>query len=190
MSSSQVVHYDSAQATFNSTVATFNSTVATINSTAKSISTVAILSIVLGTIATVAIVVAVIYCLKRASKSISSYAHVTLGQSDQAAKGRGQSKDYYGAADPAFPVIRDSQLEAGTMGRFLGEVAREKPIRFAPQQLAGFTQNFSKVLGSGGFGVVYEGQFPNGVLIAVKVLNNSSGTLHATTISLLCCYLG
>ncbi|GMH29400.1 hypothetical protein Nepgr_031243 [Nepenthes gracilis] len=153
----------------------FGSAQATFNSTAKSISTVAILSIVLSTIATVAIVVAIIYCLKRASKSIPSYAQVTIGQSDQAAKGRGQSKDYYGVADPAFPVIRDSDLEAGTMERFLGEIAREKPIRFAPQQLAGFTRDFSKVLGSGGFGVVYEGQFPNGVLIAVKVLNDSSG---------------
>ncbi|GMH29394.1 hypothetical protein Nepgr_031237 [Nepenthes gracilis] len=168
MSSSTSGNTNSAQATAENNLR--------LNSAAKSNSTAAIFAIVLGTIVAVAIVVAVIYCLKRATKSILSYyAPVRIGQSDQAANERGQSKDYYGAADAAFPVIRDSQLEAGTMERFLGEIAREKPIRFAPQQLAGFTRDFSKVLGSGGFGVVYEGQFPNGVLIAVKVLNNSSG---------------
>ncbi|GAB4830990.1 hypothetical protein Ancab_005002, partial [Ancistrocladus abbreviatus] len=68
----------------------------------------------------------------------------------------------------------DSQLAATTMDRFLSEMAKEKPIRFAPQQLSGFTQNFSKVLGSSGFGIVYKGEFPNGVHIAVKVLKNIS----------------
>ncbi|GAB2295551.1 hypothetical protein Dimus_029714 [Dionaea muscipula] len=75
----------------------------------------------------------------------------------------------------AFPLKRGFQVEAATMEKFLSDIAREKPIRFSPQQLFGFTQNYSTVLGSGGFGVVYKGELPNGVLIAVKVLNNSSG---------------
>ncbi|GLT71169.1 hypothetical protein SLA2020_432060 [Shorea laevis] len=57
------------------------------------------------------------------------------------------------------------------MERFLSNMAREKPIRFSPEQLAGFTENYSTVLGSGGFGVVFKGQFPNGAQVAVKVLN-------------------
>ncbi|GAB4830977.1 hypothetical protein Ancab_004993 [Ancistrocladus abbreviatus] len=82
---------------------------------------------------------------------------------------------YYGAEHPAFPLVPDSQLATVTMELFLSEMAKEKPIRFAPQQLAGFTQNFSKVLGSGGFGIVYKGEFPNGVQVAVKVLKNILG---------------
>jgi serine/threonine protein kinase len=57
------------------------------------------------------------------------------------------------------------------MEAFLSNMAREKPIRFLPQQLAGFTENYSTILGSGGFGVVFKGKFPNGAHVAVKVLN-------------------
>ncbi|KAG5524355.1 hypothetical protein RHGRI_031123 [Rhododendron griersonianum] len=64
-------------------------------------------------------------------------------------------------------------MDAPTMERFLEDVAKEKPVRFTAQQLCSFTTNYSKVLGSGGFGVVYKGQFPNGVKIAVKVLKRS-----------------
>ncbi|KAF7113123.1 hypothetical protein RHSIM_RhsimUnG0158500 [Rhododendron simsii] len=63
--------------------------------------------------------------------------------------------------------------DASTMERFLQDLAKEKPVRFTAQQLCSFTTNYSKVLGSGGFGVVYKGQFPNGIKIAVKVLKRS-----------------
>ncbi|KAM7459648.1 hypothetical protein LguiA_036642 [Lonicera macranthoides] len=62
-------------------------------------------------------------------------------------------------------------LDTPTMEKFFEELAKEKPVRFSAQQLYSFTSNYSTRLGSGGFGVVYEGQFPNGVKIAVKVLN-------------------
>nr|DAD22605.1 TPA_asm: hypothetical protein HUJ06_024068 [Nelumbo nucifera] len=61
-----------------------------------------------------------------------------------------------------------------TIEKFLSDIARERPIRFSPEQVAGFTNNYSTVLGSGGFGVVYRGEFPNGVKVAVKVLNRIS----------------
>ncbi|KAH7836088.1 hypothetical protein Vadar_032567 [Vaccinium darrowii] len=65
------------------------------------------------------------------------------------------------------------EIDAPTMERFLQDLAKEKPVRFTAQQLRRFTNNYSKVLGSGGFGIVYKGQFPNGIMIAVKVIKRS-----------------
>ncbi|XP_031270684.1 rust resistance kinase Lr10-like [Pistacia vera] len=65
------------------------------------------------------------------------------------------------------------EVTAPTMENFLQEMAKEKPVRFTAQQLFSFTNNYSNRLGSGGFGSVYKGQFPNGVKIAVKVLKRS-----------------
>ncbi|XP_043698799.1 rust resistance kinase Lr10-like [Telopea speciosissima] len=67
------------------------------------------------------------------------------------------------------------QVEAVTVERFLNNMAEEKPTRFSPSQLSDFTKNYSTVLGSGGFGVVYRGQLPNGVPLAIKVLNGNLG---------------
>lgn len=61
-----------------------------------------------------------------------------------------------------------------TMDRFLNDMEREKPIRFTDQQLRIATDNYSYLLGSGGFGAVYKGSFSNGTIIAVKVLRGSS----------------
>ncbi|XP_065636379.1 rust resistance kinase Lr10 isoform X2 [Quercus suber] len=68
-----------------------------------------------------------------------------------------------------------SSLEgcSSTIEVFLLEIAREKPIRFTANELCSFTRNYSKTLGAGGFGTVYEGQLHNGMKIAVKVLNRS-----------------
>ncbi|KAM0879424.1 hypothetical protein ACQ4PT_034237 [Festuca glaucescens] len=70
-----------------------------------------------------------------------------------------------------YAVVPDSQIRDATVERFLKEIAGEKPIRFTPQQLLGFTNNYSARLGAGGFGAVYKGMLPNGLMVAVKRLH-------------------
>ncbi|XP_077238337.1 G-type lectin S-receptor-like serine/threonine-protein kinase At1g34300 [Tasmannia lanceolata] len=71
-------------------------------------------------------------------------------------------------------VLPDSRFQTLTMDKFLHDMERENPIRFSSQQLRIATDNYSFLLGEGGFGTVYKGIFYNGVLVAVKVLRGSS----------------
>jgi len=64
-------------------------------------------------------------------------------------------------------------VELGAVNRFLDDILREKPARFTPEDLREFTRNYAERLGSGGFGVVYRGAFPNGAPVAVKILNST-----------------
>ncbi|KAJ6435482.1 hypothetical protein OIU84_000633 [Salix udensis] len=94
-------------------------------------------SIVLGlvsTVAVVAIIYAIIDCLKKTGSAIPAYARIArdeiAGKSTKSEGPSPLSDEHVGiAVEPEFPLIRDSQVEFATMERFLSEMAREKPIR-------------------------------------------------------------
>ncbi|KAJ8617109.1 hypothetical protein MRB53_013295 [Persea americana] len=106
-----------------------------VNSSFQWVTTAAIIFSIVA-IALVAIVNAIIRCLRETGYAIQM-------------KNNADGQSIVISIPSAFPVIPDSQVEMATMERFLNDMAREKPIRFSPQQLVNFTRNYATRLGSG-----------------------------------------
>jgi serine/threonine protein kinase len=58
---------------------------------------------------------------------------------------------------------------------FLKTYGTSKPIRYSFAEVKKITRRFKEKVGQGGFGSVYKGELPNGVPVAVKMLENSVG---------------
>ena len=91
--------------------------------------------------AIVAIVYAIIDCLRKAGTAIPTYTKLATADTDKGSNPHSSSQDIEKAETPLFPVLRDSKVEHATIERFLSNMAREKPIRSSPKQLAEFTEN-------------------------------------------------
>ncbi|KAE8793619.1 resistance-related receptor-like kinase [Hordeum vulgare] len=58
---------------------------------------------------------------------------------------------------------------------FLKTYGTSKPTRYTFSQVKKMARRFKEKVGQGGFGSVYKGELPNGVPVAVKMLENSTG---------------
>ncbi|KAE8802042.1 receptor-like kinase 2 [Hordeum vulgare] len=58
---------------------------------------------------------------------------------------------------------------------FLKTYGTSKPTRYTFSQVKKMARRFKEKVGQGGFGSVYKGKLPNGVPVAVKMLENSTG---------------
>ncbi|CAL4951013.1 unnamed protein product [Urochloa decumbens] len=58
---------------------------------------------------------------------------------------------------------------------FLKTYGSSKPTRYTFSEVKKIAKRFKDKLGQGGFGSVYQGQLPNGMPVAVKMLENSTG---------------
>ncbi|KAL6844443.1 hypothetical protein ACP4OV_026116 [Aristida adscensionis] len=125
--------------------------------------TIAVGIITAGIVAVVAIV-AIYLCAKIAIK---------MSLQEERGAGEASISDEPGAGSTGGGEA--DGVEMGSMSYFIEDIQKERPVRFSSQQLRAFTQSYAHKVGSGGFGVVYKGRFPDGAPVAVKVLNSTLG---------------
>ncbi|KAL3745966.1 hypothetical protein ACJRO7_014980 [Eucalyptus globulus] len=157
------------------------------NSTMDRLLAAAIISGVVGTAATIAIVYFIIDCLKKAGTAIPSFAKIATNHLEKfpqvvseplasfrrsypiAGAEKTLPSEVIPVTPPAISLGHNWEVpdEFGTLERFLN------PPRFSSDELAAYTSSYATVLGSGAYGVVFKGELPNGTLVAVKVLTKA-----------------
>ncbi|KAF2316951.1 hypothetical protein GH714_007599 [Hevea brasiliensis] len=83
---------------------------------------------IISTIAFIAIVFAIIDCLKKATSVIPDYARLATTEKYAKQESLGNQVAIT-ITEQEFPVIPDTQVQFATMERFLSNIAKEKPIR-------------------------------------------------------------
>ncbi|KAK6914332.1 Protein kinase domain [Dillenia turbinata] len=73
----------------------------------------------------------------------------------------------------ARTVFQDSGAEGRNIEMFLQNITKQGIVEFTARQIYFYTDNFKKEVGRGNFGAVYKGQLPEGMKIAVKVINGT-----------------
>ncbi|KAF9599702.1 hypothetical protein IFM89_001648 [Coptis chinensis] len=72
----------------------------------------------------------------------------------------------------------DNDTTPASIEIFLHNYTIGRPTRFCYKQLKKYTNNFTQKIGQGGFGSVFKGQLPNGFIIAVKILDETTDQIE------------
>ncbi|CAK9166827.1 unnamed protein product [Ilex paraguariensis] len=106
-----------------------------LDSSVKWATIASIVSGVVITVAIVAIVFAIIDCLKKTGSAIPMYARIATNEKMKATEQPLTSDSVAVAIPPNYPLIMDSQVQGATEERILCNIAREKPIAFSRQEI-------------------------------------------------------
>ncbi|KAF8646982.1 hypothetical protein HU200_065495 [Digitaria exilis] len=130
-------------------------------------------------LAAIVIVVAIEAIYKCAAMSIRMKEERRNRQSDASITDYDETVGDLNMVPDELQVIPAGVEEEGSLIHFVDAIQKERPVRFSSEQLHAFTRNYAHRVGSGGFGVVYKGSFPDGTPVAVKLLRSELMSRHA-----------